>query len=103
MAAPKTQAAFKNCALFSNCITKIDEATIDDAEDLNLVMPVYNLIEYSSNYSDQQSLWFYLKDEAINFNADITNTDNFKSVRFKARSLGNTATQPTPHAANGIL
>ena len=44
LAAPATQVAFK-------CITKIDEATIDDAEDLDLVMPMYNLIEYSSNHS----------------------------------------------------
>ena len=46
-------------------------------------MPVYNLIEYSSNYSETTgSLWFYSKDEATNFNADITNTDNFKSFRY---------------------
>ena len=41
-----TQIAFKNCAPFNECITKIDGTTIDDAEDLNLVMPIYNLIEY---------------------------------------------------------
>ena len=49
-----TPVAFKNCASFVKCITKIDEATIDDAEDLDLVMPMYNLIEYSSNYSKKQ-------------------------------------------------
>ena len=47
-----TQAAFKNCAPFTKCITKIDGTTIDDAEDLDIVMPMYNLIEYSSNYSE---------------------------------------------------
>ena len=46
-AAPATQAAFKNCAPFTKCITKIDGAIINDAEDLDLVMPMYNLIEYS--------------------------------------------------------
>ena len=43
------QVAFKNCAPFIKCITKIDRTTIDDAEDLDLVMPMYNLLEYSSN------------------------------------------------------
>ena len=46
-AAPATQVAFKNCAPFTKCITKIDGTTIDDAKDLDLVMPMYNLIEYS--------------------------------------------------------
>ena len=43
-AAPATQGAFKNCALFTKFITKIDETTIDDAENLDLAMPMYNLI-----------------------------------------------------------
>ena len=73
-----TQAAFKNCAPFAKCITKIDETTIDDAEDLDLVMPMYNLLEYSSNYSDTAcSLWFNFEDEATNFDADISNDDAF--------------------------
>ena len=51
-ATPKTQVAFKNCAPFTKCITKIDGTKIDDAEDLDLVMLMYNLIEYSSNYPE---------------------------------------------------
>ena len=43
---PATQVVFKNCAPFTKCITKIDETTIDDGEKLDLVMPMYNLIEY---------------------------------------------------------
>ena len=46
-----TQVAFKNCASFTKCITKMDGTTIDNAEDSDLVMPMYNLIEYSSNIS----------------------------------------------------
>ena len=42
IAAPATQVAFKTCAPFTQCITKIDETTTDDAEDLDLVMPTYN-------------------------------------------------------------
>ena len=53
-------------------MTKRDETTIDDAEHLDLVMPMYNLLEYSSNYSNTtNSLWFYSKDESTNFNVDI--------------------------------
>ena len=47
-------------------------------------MAMYNLLQYSSNYSDTTgSLWFYSKDEAIDFNADITNTVAFKSFKLK--------------------
>ena len=45
-----TQLVFKYCAQFTNCITKISGITIDDAVNLHLVMSVYNLLEYSSNY-----------------------------------------------------
>ena len=49
-AAPATPVSFKNCASCNKCITKNDEA-IHDAEDLDFVRPMYNIIEYSSNYS----------------------------------------------------
>ena len=52
---------------------------------------MYKLIAYGSNYSETTgSLWFYSKDEAINFNADIVNNNNsFKSFEYKAKLLGN--------------
>ena len=78
--------------------------TIDDAGDLDLVMPMYNLnlIEYRSNYSKTTgSLWFNLNDEATDFN-NIANTDNFKSFRYKTKLLG-TAKAQADNAANGIL
>ena len=57
------QVAFKNCASFTKFITKIDETTIYDAEDLDLVMPMYNPMECSRNYSEiAGTLWFYSKD-----------------------------------------
>ena len=66
------------------CITKIDGATIVDAEDLYLIMPMDNSLEYSSSYSDTTgSLWFYFKVEAANFKADIMKNNNFKSFNFK--------------------
>ena len=74
-----------------NCITKLDEKTIDDAEDLDLVKRMYNLMEYSSRYSETTgSLWSYSKDEATSFNADITNDNNFKCFMYKANLLENT-------------
>ena len=87
-------------ALFNKCITKIDGTAIDDAEDLDLAMPMYNLIERSSNcFETTGRLWFYSKDEATSFNADIPNTDDFKYFKYKDTLLGNTAANGT----NGVL
>ena len=59
IAGPAAQVAFTNCAPFTKCITKIDGTTVDNAEDLDLIMSMYNLIEYSSSYSETTgSLWF---------------------------------------------
>ena len=103
MSAPATQVAFQNCASFTKCITKIDETTIDDAEDLDLVMSVYNLVQYSSNYSEATgSLWLYSKNEPTDFNNNIADTDNFKSFKHKAKLLGNTVARDD-NDANGIL
>ena len=52
---------------------------------------MYNLIEYSSNYSQTtKSLWFYSKDEVSEFNANICNTNDFKSFKYKTKLSGNT-------------
>ena len=45
--------AFKNNVPFINCISKINGVKIDNAEDLDIVMPMYNLLEYSKNYRKQ--------------------------------------------------
>ena len=47
---------FKNCAPFTNCISKINNTQIDNAEYIDIVMPMYNLIEYSDNYSETWKL-----------------------------------------------
>ena len=73
---------------------------LDDTEDLILIMPIYNLMVYSSNYSETiGSLWFYSEDEATSFNNNIENTDNFISFKYKAKLLGN----KEDDGANGIL
>ena len=61
-AVPETQATYKNYVPFTKCITKSDGTTIDDAENLDLVMSAYNLRESSSSYSETTgNLWFILK------------------------------------------
>ena len=49
----KKSVAFKNNAPFINCISKINGGKIDNPEDLDVVMPMYNLLEYSKNYKKQ--------------------------------------------------
>ena len=57
---------FKNCARFTKCISRINNTDIDNAQDIDIVMPMYNLIEYSDNYSKTSgSLWQYYKDDMV--------------------------------------
>ena len=54
--------AFKNCAPFTNCINEINNILIDNAKDIDIIMLIYNLIEYSDNYAKASgSLWQYYK------------------------------------------
>ena len=78
----ESQMTLKICASFIKCITKINKTKIDDAEDLDLIMLMYCLIECSSNYSDLTgSLWFFSKDEGTNFNVYIAFIDAFKALK----------------------
>ena len=91
---------FKNCAPFTNCISEINNTQIDNAKDMNIVMPMYNLIEYSDNYAKTTgSLWEYCKDvPARNADDDIVifaednTTDSFK---FKAKITDQTGNDGT--------
>ena len=84
---------FKNCAPFTNCISKINNTQIDNAEYIDIVMLMYNLIDYSDNYSKTSgSLWQYCKDiPAVNNNGNIVDfnganaTDSFN---FKTKTTG---------------
>ena len=59
-----TKVAFKNCAPFKDCRTEINDTFVDYADFINIAMPMYNLIEYSDNYSDTSgSLWQFKRDE----------------------------------------
>ena len=59
---------FINNAPFINCILKINGVKIDNGEDLDVVMPMYNLLQYSKNYKKKTtgSLWNYYRDEPSN-------------------------------------
>ena len=80
---------FKNCAPFTSCISKINNTQIDNAEYIDIVMPMYNLIEYSDNYSKTSgSLWQYCTEvpavnnngNIVDFNgANVTDSFNFKT------------------------
>ena len=63
---PNTKVAFKNCAPFKECRTEINGTFVDKTKHINIAMPMYNLIEYSDNYSDTSgSLWQFKRDEII--------------------------------------
>ena len=76
---------FKNCAPFTKCITRINNTDIDNAHDIDIVMPMYNIVEYSDNYSKTSgSLWQYYKDDPND------NLANSKSIKSKVKITGKT-------------
>ena len=90
-----TQVAFKTCAQFEKCSTEIDGTLVDKSNFINIRMSMYNLIEYSDNYSDTSgSLWGFKRDE-INNNADVTNDDNAFSFKYKASLFDDTEADGT--------
>ena len=63
-------------------------------------MPMYNLIEYSSNYTETTgSLWFYSREQATDFNA---NDNSFESFKYKDNLQENSVARLAPNAANQI-
>ena len=73
-----TRLALKNCASFTKCNLEINDEHLDTAENLDIVMPMYNLIEYSDNYQDSSAMLYqYERDEPL------ANTAN------KVKLLGN--------------
>ena len=93
-----TRLALKNCAPFTKCNLEINDEHVDTAENLDIVMPMYNLIEYSDNYQDSSAtLYQYKRDEPPEANAinDLT-TNTSSSFKYKVSLLGN------PVVANNI-
>ena len=78
--------AFKNIAPLINCISKINGVKIDNAKDLDVVMPMYNLLEYSKIYrKTTQSLWNYYRNEPSN-----SLSSNSESFKYKTNIRGKT-------------
>ena len=74
-----------NYAPFTKCISKINDTEIDNAQDIDIVIPIYNFIQYSDNYSKTSgSLWQYYNDEPQD---NLANSESFKS---KVKVTGNT-------------
>ena len=82
--------AFKNCASFTSCLSEINNTQIDNSKDIDIVMPMYNLIEYSDNYGKTSgSLWQYCRDEP---NDNLADSESFKSeikIKGKTPAAGN--------------
>ena len=90
--------ALNNCAPFTKCNLEINDEYVDTAENLDITVPMYNLIEYSDNYQDSSAtLYQYKRDEPPEDDAvaDLT-ADNSSSFKYKISLLGN------PVVANNI-
>ena len=86
---------FENCAPFTNCISKMNNTQIDNAEYIDIVMPMYNLIEQSYNYSKTSgSLWQYCKEiPAVNNTGNIVDFNESNatvSFNFKTKITSQT-------------
>ena len=83
------QAVFKNFAPFTNFISEINNAEIDHVKDINVVMSLYNLIEYNNNYSKtSRSLWQYYRDESALTDAGAPVYFRGNSPYFKPKITG---------------
>ena len=84
-----TKVAIKNCAPFRKCKIEAKDTFIDEAEHINIAMPVYNLIKYNDNYSDTSgSLWQFKRDETeenIDLTVDAEHIpNNYSSFKYKS-------------------
>ena len=86
-----TRLALKNCAPFTKCNLEIHDEHVDTAENLDITMPMYNLIEYSDNYQDSSAtLYQYKRDEPPEDTAIVDLTvNNSSSFKYKVSLLGN--------------
>ena len=63
--AADTNVAFKNCSPSTRCVTHINDEHVETAENLDIIIPMYNLTEYSDNYADSSgSLYQFKRDES---------------------------------------
>ena len=87
---------FKNCTPFTDCTTEVNNTQVDDAQKIDIVMPMYNLIEYRDAYlTTSGSLWQYYRYEpSIDVNGNIidfhANNNNSASFKFTQKITGQT-------------
>ena len=93
-----TRLALKNCVPFTKCNLEINDEHVDTAENLDIVMPMYNLIEYSNNYQDSSATLYKYKRDKPPKGDPIPNlaVDNSSSFKYKVELLGD------PVVANNI-
>ena len=86
------QVTFKNFASFTDCISETNNTQIDNAKGFDVVMPMYNSIEYSDNYSKTSgSLWQYYRDEpSLDDNCDVNFLGNGALFKLKQKIPGET-------------
>ena len=90
-ASNNTDVAFKLYVPFSVCKKVINNVLLDKANHIYIAVPMYNLMEYSDNYSDRSgSLWQFKRDEDPTNNVDLT-IDNSQSFKYKTALVGKTA------------
>ena len=78
-----TKVAFKNCAPLTEYTTHTNDEQVDNARNCDIAMPMYNLIEYSENYSETSgSLWQFKRDEQTINNGVTINVNTTKSTSF---------------------
>ena len=83
-ASNNTDVTFKNCVAFSTWKTEINDVFVDEANHIYIAILMYNLIEYSDNYSGTSgSFWQFQRDEVPANNADLS-VDNSESFKYKA-------------------
>ena len=81
--------AFKNCAPFLTCDVTINDEHVENAEDLDIVLPMYNLLEYSNNYQDSTGrLYQFKRDEPPDDNSNVAN--NTTGLVYKSKLISGT-------------
>ena len=90
--AADTNIAVKTCAPFTRCVTHINDEHVETAEHLDIITPMYNLIEYCDNYTDSSGSLYQFKRDVSPMNDDKNplnvTLDNSTSFKYKASLLG---------------
>ena len=95
-----TKYAFKNCNPFVKSIIPLNDVKIENSDNLDIIMNMYNLIEYSDNYSDSTGSLYQFKRQEPSTNNDPLAVDTSSSFKYKFDLLGNTAEESADKIIN---